>query len=88
MRDSVRFTTQPVDEVHESKRLVDVLASVDAEELLMFSTDYPHWDFDSPDRALPPQLPDDVRRGILHDNAAALYDLSAAPVRATPLARG
>ncbi len=49
---------------------------------IMFSTDYPHWDFDSPDRALPTGLPADVRRSILHDNAAALYDLAVAPARA------
>jgi predicted TIM-barrel fold metal-dependent hydrolase len=55
---------------------------------IMFSTDYPHWDVDSPGRALPAQLPGDVRRGILHDNAAALYGLTAAPVAAAPITRG
>ncbi len=42
---------------------------------LLASTDYPHWDFDHPDHALPASLPADVRQAIRHDNACALYRL-------------
>jgi predicted TIM-barrel fold metal-dependent hydrolase len=41
----------------------------------MFATDYPHWDFDAPDRAIPPSFPAEVRRRILYDNAADFYRL-------------
>ena len=44
-------------------------------EMLMFASDYPHWDFDSPDKALPRQLPDPVRQRILWQNASAFYGL-------------
>jgi predicted TIM-barrel fold metal-dependent hydrolase len=44
---------------------------------LLFSTDYPHWDFDSPDHALPSILPPAVRQAIRHDNACALYRLKS-----------
>jgi predicted TIM-barrel fold metal-dependent hydrolase len=42
---------------------------------IMFSTDYPHWDFDAPNQALPARLTADQQRKILHENAAALYGL-------------
>ena len=39
----------------------------------MFSTDYPHWDFDAPDAAIPTSLPIERRRKIMSENARALY---------------
>ena len=42
---------------------------------LLFATDYPHWDFDAPDQALPVKLPPDQERAIMADNARALYRL-------------
>jgi predicted TIM-barrel fold metal-dependent hydrolase len=43
---------------------------------VLFSTDYPHWDFDDPKYALKANLPDDRRCQLFHDNAAKLYGLS------------
>jgi predicted TIM-barrel fold metal-dependent hydrolase len=42
--------------------------------MLLFSSDYPHWDFDSPARAFP-KLPDALRDAIFGGNARALYEL-------------
>jgi uncharacterized protein len=42
----------------------------------MFATDYPHWDFDAPDAAIPATVSPDLRRSILADNARALYQLN------------
>ena len=58
-------------EAEEFLHLLDVLGS---DELLMFSSDYPHWDFDSPLQALPP-LPESVARKIYAENARAWYGL-------------
>jgi predicted TIM-barrel fold metal-dependent hydrolase len=42
---------------------------------LMFSSDYPHWDFDAPETVFPPATPLDVRRQVLGTNAADLYGI-------------
>jgi predicted TIM-barrel fold metal-dependent hydrolase len=44
----------------------------------MFSTDYPHWDFDAPDQALPRvKLPDGFAKKLMAENARSLYKLPA-----------
>jgi predicted TIM-barrel fold metal-dependent hydrolase len=45
---------------------------VQAERTLLFSSDYPHWDFDDPYRALQAHSAE-TRRRICVDNAEALY---------------
>jgi predicted TIM-barrel fold metal-dependent hydrolase len=42
----------------------------------MFSSDYPHWDYDDPAVALSFKMTDAQRSGILRDNAKALYRLA------------
>jgi hypothetical protein len=42
---------------------------------LVFATDYPHWDMDSPFDATPALLPFEEKRKILGANAAALYGI-------------
>ncbi len=75
VRDHVRLGTQPLERPDDDRHLLAVLEMMDAASLVMFSSDYPHWDFDSPARAFP-TLPDDLRRAIFSDNARTLYGLS------------
>jgi predicted TIM-barrel fold metal-dependent hydrolase len=72
IRDHVRFTTQPMVEPHDRAHLQTLLEMVYAEETLVFSSDYPHWDFDEPTRALAGISPE-LRRKICVDNPKALY---------------
>ncbi|MBI2301630.1 MAG: amidohydrolase family protein [Armatimonadetes bacterium] len=46
-----------------------------AERMLMFSSDYPHWDGDTPDFA-GRQLPDALRRRVMSETASELYRLA------------
>ena len=42
----------------------------------MFSTDYPHWDFDAPNEALPKvKLPNGFAAKLMAENARQLYKL-------------
>ena len=50
-----------------------MLEHMDMDDKIMFATDYPHWDFDSPDQALPSSLDLDLRRNIMAENARAFY---------------
>jgi predicted TIM-barrel fold metal-dependent hydrolase len=69
------LTTQPIEEPPEPAQFATMLAHLGMNDHLLFSTDYPHWDFDNPDHALPSSLPAGVRQAIRHGNACALYGL-------------
>ncbi|MFT3865086.1 MAG: amidohydrolase family protein [Solirubrobacterales bacterium] len=68
----VRFTTQPFLEPHKPEHLLAMLDIVEAERTLLFSSDYPHWDFDDPTRALK-LLPEEMRARVRGGNAIELY---------------
>jgi len=74
VRDHVRLTTQPLDEPEDPAHLLALFDMFPADEILMFSSDYPHWDFDDPTRVLS-GFPDETRRRIFAENARALYGL-------------
>jgi uncharacterized protein len=72
LRDHVRVTSQPLERPENPKELIAILEMMDAEHLLMFASDYPHWDFDSPTQAFP-KLPDALHRRIFSENAREWY---------------
>lgn len=74
LRDHVRLTSQPLERPDNDSHLLQTLEMMDAEHLLMFSSDYPHWDFDSPKLAFP-KLPEPLWQRIFHTNAKQLYKL-------------
>jgi uncharacterized protein len=75
VREHIRFTTQPLPEPERPEYLLKLIDMMGSDELLMFSSDFPHWDFDSPLRALPPVLSQDLREKVLWKNAMAFYRL-------------
>lgn len=74
----VRFSSQPLESPDDPTALIEVLRALGAERTLCFASDYPHWDFDPPDRTLG-DFPVEWRDNIARHNAAAFYRL---PTRA------
>jgi uncharacterized protein len=75
VRENVAFSSQPMEYPDDPRDLYRMFEMVGTDRFLMFATDYPHWDFDAPDRAIPHTFPADVRRRILYDNAVDFYRL-------------
>jgi uncharacterized protein len=67
------FTTQPIEEPEHPEQFTQILEQLGMDDRIMFSSDYPHWDFDAPNQALPRTLTSEQRRAIRYANAAALY---------------
>jgi predicted TIM-barrel fold metal-dependent hydrolase len=63
---------QPIDAPDEMAGLVRLIEHLESDDLFLFSTDYPHWQFDGDD-ALPPELSGALLRKILCGNALATY---------------
>ncbi|MBR1211580.1 amidohydrolase family protein [Bradyrhizobium sp. JYMT SZCCT0180] len=72
IRNHVRFTVQPIDAADEREAILRLTDHLKSDKLFLFSTDYPHWQFDG-DVALPDGLPDPLFRNILSENALATY---------------
>ncbi|MDX3193725.1 amidohydrolase family protein [Streptomyces sp. MN03-5084-2B] len=73
IREQVKFTTQPMEYVENPRHMLEMFEMVGNDEFLMFSSDYPHWDSDSPERSLPSSFPAELKRKVLYDNAAKFY---------------
>jgi predicted TIM-barrel fold metal-dependent hydrolase len=74
VREHVRFTSQPIEEPEDKRSLAHALDWAHAEEILLYSSDYPHWDYDDPTFVVR-QLPRDLRRRVFADNALEFYGL-------------
>ena len=76
IRDSFYFGSQPLGEL-EDKRHMEQLLEILGPESILFSTDYPHYDFDNPSTI--DKLLDDFdkedRDKILYKNAADAFGL-------------
>lgn len=68
------FATQPMEEPENPQDLLDIFDWVGWDRL-MYSSDYPHWDYDDPRFVLRVKLDDGKKRKLFLDNAVALYGL-------------
>jgi predicted TIM-barrel fold metal-dependent hydrolase len=73
IREHVRVTLQPMDSPPgDTTALLRTLEHIGSDRMLLFSTDYPHWQFDS-DAVLPDGLSSETMRRILIDNPLETY---------------
>jgi uncharacterized protein len=75
LREHIWFTTQPIEEPDNPNHLVESFDWIGWDRML-FSTDYPHWDFDDPQYAIRFKMTDQQRTMLFRDNARALYGLA------------
>jgi predicted TIM-barrel fold metal-dependent hydrolase len=81
VRDHFWYTTQPMEEAEHPGGTEEMFAIFEESGLtdkLMYSSDYPHWDFDEP-TVLPLSFAPEQRRRILGENASRLYDVPLRP---------
>jgi predicted TIM-barrel fold metal-dependent hydrolase len=72
VREHFRLTLQPFDAPPDPAEVARVLDHVGSEDLLLYSSDYPHWQFEGDD-LLPQGLPAALQRKIMVDNPLATY---------------
>ena len=69
-RRHVRFTTQPLEQPANIKHLWSTLEAMHGDETLMFASDYPHWDQDTPSQI---NLPREWKADVFGLNALKVY---------------
>jgi predicted TIM-barrel fold metal-dependent hydrolase len=75
IRENLWFTTQPMDEPERARDLRHILDWIGWDRVL-FASDYPHWDMDSPELGIKLRMTPQERRMIYGDNARAVYGLT------------
>ncbi|MCY0894839.1 MAG: amidohydrolase family protein [Alicyclobacillaceae bacterium] len=74
IRRNIRLGTQPMEESFHPKDIVTLVQMAKAEDMLVFASDYPHWDGEYSPKVFA-AFPDDMKRKIFYDNASQAYRL-------------
>ena len=74
LKSHIRFGSQPLPTLPSPAALDTYLEWLDAEQVLVFASDYPHWDWDEPSTFLLGQ-PAALRERVMFRNAAEMYGL-------------
>ena len=75
LRQHFWFCTQPMEEPEDPAHINEIFEWIGWDRM-MYSSDYPHWDYDDPRVALNFKMTPAQRAGILRENARALYRLT------------
>jgi predicted TIM-barrel fold metal-dependent hydrolase len=71
-RENFRLTVQPLDAPETGDVVERVIDHLRSDDILLYSSDYPHWQFDGDD-VISQAIPDKLRRKIKVDNPLATY---------------
>jgi hypothetical protein len=70
------YTTQPMEMVNNHSMLQETFKMINAENQLLYASDYPHWDMDLPSTVYDlPFLSLQAKKNILGENARKLFKL-------------
>jgi predicted TIM-barrel fold metal-dependent hydrolase len=72
IREHFRLTIQPFDSPPDAASVADLIEMIGSDQMLLFASDYPHWQFDGFD-AMPAHLPADLVSRICVDNPLATF---------------
>jgi len=72
IRENIRLTVQPFDAPRDNDVVERLIEQIDSDRMLLFASDYPHWQFNG-DAVLPPGLSADLLRRIRVDNPLETY---------------
>jgi uncharacterized protein len=74
VKEHIKFTTQPLDYPEDKTELTRAFELMEADRILLFSSDYPHWTYDDP-KWLVKHLPERMREAIMFKNGIQTYQL-------------
>jgi len=72
IRDHVRLTIQPFDAPPDPAVIGQILDEIGSDDMLLYATDWPHWQFDG-SQPIPPGFSEALLRKITADNPLATY---------------
>jgi predicted TIM-barrel fold metal-dependent hydrolase len=72
IRKNIFFTTQPLEEELDHANFSQYLSLINAKDNLLFSSDYPHWDNDMPNRTFV-KLSEEIKEAIFFKNAEKVF---------------
>ena len=72
VREHVRLTAQPLDGPDDASAVERALEHLHSDDMLLYASDYPHWQFDG-DAVMPPGIPQRLHRKLMIDNPLATY---------------
>ena len=72
IRENIRLTVQPIDAPRDTDVVERIIEQIDSDRMLLFASDYPHWQFEG-DAVLPAGLSPDLLQRIRVDNPLETY---------------
>lgn len=71
---NIYIGSQPIEQTPNRQSFDVMMQEIYAKDRLLFCSDYPHWDFDSP-KLVFPKMDKELTHNIMYNNAAKLYKL-------------